>query len=85
MTEDKQRRAVCAAVARILQQRRITLGMSLAEVAAKAGLSYQMVGYVENQKRNPTLDTLLRIANALELDLSTVIVKATKAAGSQTK
>ena len=48
------------------------------EVAERAGLSQQMVSYVERGMRNPTLETLLRIAAALEIDLSEVIAKATK-------
>lgn len=38
-------------------------------LAARAGLSQQMVSYVERGLRNPTLDTLLRISAALEIDL----------------
>ena len=37
-------------------------------VAERAGLSQQMVSYIEREMRNPTLDTLLRMAEALKLD-----------------
>ena len=76
MVEDKSRRAICAAVARIMQQEREKRGMSLSAVAAKAGVSYQMVGFVEKQKRNPTLDTLLRMCDALGVDFESVIRRA---------
>jgi len=39
-----------------------------------------MVSYVEREMRNPTLETLLRIATALEIDLAKVLVAAQKAA-----
>ena len=78
MVSDKNRRAVCSAVARILHQERLRRGLTLAAVAAKAGLSYQMVSFVEKEMRNPTLDTLLRIAAALEVDLAKIIGRALK-------
>ena len=80
MASDNQRAAICSAVARVLRRERLKRGLSLAAVAAKAGLSYQMVGFVEKEQRNPTLDTLLRITQALELDLPEVIKKAQKVA-----
>ena len=46
-------------------------------LAEKAGLSRSMVSYVERGMRNPTLDTLLRIAEALNLDLWKLIRDAT--------
>ena len=76
MVSDKNRRAVCSAVARILRQERQKRGLTLAAVAAKAGLSYQMVSFVEKETRNPTLETLLRIAGALEVDLAKIIGRA---------
>jgi transcriptional regulator with XRE-family HTH domain len=35
-----------------------------------AGLSQQMVSYVERELRNPTLDTLLGITDALDVDIA---------------
>ena len=49
-------------------------------VAERAGLSQQMVSYVEREMRNPTLETVLRIAAALEIDLARVLQTAQKAA-----
>jgi transcriptional regulator with XRE-family HTH domain len=78
MTSDSNRRAVLSAVSRILREERLKRGLSLAAVAAKAGISYQMVGFVEKEERNPTLDTLLRITEALEIDFVKVITRAQK-------
>lgn len=46
------------------------------ELATRAGLSQQMVSYVEREMRNPTLETLLRMATALEIDLGILITRA---------
>ncbi len=45
-------------------------------VATRAGLSQQMVSYVEREMRSPTLDTLLRISEALGIDIADVIRRA---------
>ncbi len=45
-------------------------------VAERAGLSQQMVSYVEREMRNPTLETLLRIAVAINVDFVQVIREA---------
>ena len=45
-------------------------------LAEMAGLSQQMVSYVERGMRMPTLDTLLRLTSALEVELGQAINKA---------
>ena len=70
------RESVCLAMAKLLRERRERLGWSMSEVAQRAGLSQQMVSYVERGMRNPTLDTLLRLSDALELSLPTLLQKA---------
>lgn len=80
MVSDKNRRAICSAIARILHEERQKRGLTLAAVAARAGLSYQMVSFVEKETRNPTLDTLLRIATALEVDIVEIIRRAIRSA-----
>jgi transcriptional regulator with XRE-family HTH domain len=49
-------------------------------LADRAGLSQAMISFVERDLRNPTLDTLLRMAAVLEVDLADVIKRATKTA-----
>ena len=49
-------------------------------VAERGGLSQQMVSYVERGMRKPTIDTLLRITVALELDIGDVLQRAQGAA-----
>ncbi len=45
-------------------------------VAERAGLSQQMVSYVEREMRNPTLETLLRIAAHWKLIWVSVLKRA---------
>ena len=74
------RDAVCVAVAAALRRERERQQLSMSAVAARAGISQQMVSYVERGLRNPTLDTLLRITDALECDLAALIQDAAKSA-----
>ncbi len=50
-------------------------------VAERAGLSQQMVSFVEREMRNPTLETLLRIAAAMGIDFAKLLRQAMKTAG----
>jgi len=54
--------------------------MSMTQLAQKSGLSLSMISFVERDLRKPTLETLLRIAAALDVDLGALIQRASKAA-----
>jgi len=69
-------RLISREVTRLLRDERIRRGFSMYRIAKKSGLSLQMISYVERGMRNPTLDTLLRIAAALNVDLSRLIKQA---------
>jgi len=56
-------------LARLLREERIRRGLSINALAKKSGLSQPMVSYIERGLRNPTLKILLRIADALNVDL----------------
>lgn len=45
-------------------------------VAMRAGLSHTMISRVERELRKPTLDTVLRITEAMGIDLWPLIKKA---------
>ena len=81
MTSDKSQQAVCSQVAKILRREREKRGLSMNRVAELAGLSQQMVSYVERGMRNPTLETLLRIAAAIDTDFVEVLRQAIRTAG----
>jgi transcriptional regulator with XRE-family HTH domain len=72
-------RIIARKVTRLLREERIRAGLSIYRVAKKSGVSQQMIGYVERGMRNPTLDTLLRITIALDVDLSKLIKRASRA------
>ena len=85
MAKNQLRDAVAGNVVRILRDERKQRGLSMNQVAERSGLSQGMISLVEHDLRNPTLDTLLRIADALEVDLSNVLIRATKAARTKLK
>ena len=68
--------AVGSSVVGLLKEKRESLGLSMNAVATRAGLSHTMISRVERELRKPTLDTLLRIADAMEIDLWPLIKKA---------
>ena len=83
MAKDRLREAIAANVSRLLREERGKRGMSMNVLAQKSGLSHSMVSLVERDLRNPSLETLLRIAEALEIDLGRIISEATKIAGDR--
>jgi transcriptional regulator with XRE-family HTH domain len=76
VSESKLREAVCSQVAKLLRELRVERGLSMTELAARAGLSRAMISFIEHELRNPTLDTLLRIASVLKVDLADVLKRA---------
>jgi len=74
---------ICSQVARLLKEERKKRGVSLNLLSEKAGLSRQTVSFVEQELRTPTLDTLIRITTALEINLEKVVARARKRAESK--
>ena len=85
MFREKQKRwrRVSTEVARLLAEERVRAGLSMSAVAERGGLSQQMVSYVEREIRNPTLSTLIRMADAIGVDLADVIREAVKRSSGQ--
>jgi transcriptional regulator with XRE-family HTH domain len=77
---DLWRDAIGSQVARLLKEAREKRELSLNVLAQKSGLSRQTISYIEQEAQSPTLDTLLRITSALEVDLAEIISRASKAA-----
>jgi transcriptional regulator with XRE-family HTH domain len=77
------REAICSHVARILREEREKREISMTVLAERAGLSQAMISFVEREIRNPSLETLIRIAEVLELNLGEVIKRAYVAAGKR--
>ena len=78
VASDKSQQAVCSRVAQMLRQAREKRGLSMNQVAERSGLSQQMISYVERGMRNPTLETVLRIAAALDIDFPDLMRQAIK-------
>jgi transcriptional regulator with XRE-family HTH domain len=76
VSSEDRRRFTCAEVIRHIRAERVRRGISMNRLAGMAGLSQSMVSRLESDPKNPTLDTLLRLADALELDLGAVIQQA---------
>lgn len=72
-------------MARLLKEEREKRGHSLNLLSEKAGLSRQTISFIEQEERNPTLDTLLRLTAAMDVELESVIARARKAAALKTK
>ena len=76
MPSDSAPGAITEEVARLIREERLRQAFSMSGVASGAGLSQQMVSYVERGMRQPTLDTLLRICGVLNIPLWTLIKQA---------
>ena len=78
MSKNSLREAIAANVIRLLREEREKRGLSMNVVAQRSGLSHSIVSLIERDLRNPTLDTLLRIADAIEIDLGEILMRARK-------
>jgi len=81
VSKASEREAVIGRLMELLREERLRRKLSLNEVATRSGLSHTMVSRVEKRERLPTIDTLLRITGALEVDLANLLGKAATKAG----
>ena len=83
MPNDKLSAAISSHVACVLKEEREKRGLSLKMLAKKSGISRQTISYVEQEVQSPSLDTLLRITSALDVDLAKIIGRAQKRASKK--
>jgi transcriptional regulator with XRE-family HTH domain len=76
VSKSSEREAIIARLVESLRDERLRRKLSINEVATRAELSRAMVMRVEKRERLPTIDTLLRISDALEIDLSAFLRRA---------
>jgi transcriptional regulator with XRE-family HTH domain len=76
VSKTSEREAIIGRLIALIQAERFRQKLSLNEVATRSGLSHTMIMRVEKRERLPTIDTLLRIADALQIDLSSVLKRA---------
>ncbi len=82
VAESAYRDSICSHVARILRDEREKRGISMTRLAEMSGLSQGMISLVEHEHRNPSLDTLLRMCEPLQVDLSGVLKRAERASNT---
>lgn len=83
MPKREQHQAICVEVIRELRREREKRGLSKYAVSQQSGVSQSMLSLIERDMRNPSLETLLKIAEAIGVDLSAVLKNATaKARGA---
>ena len=78
MNAHKSYAALSERIVRILKEERQRQGLSKYAVEQRCGLSQQMIGYVERGLRKPSLETALRLADGVGVDLADVIKRACK-------
>jgi transcriptional regulator with XRE-family HTH domain len=61
---------------RLLKEERLRRSLSINRVAADSGLSQSTVSRLESNPVNPTIDSLLRVAEVLQTNLGEVLKKA---------
>jgi XRE family transcriptional regulator, regulator of sulfur utilization len=66
---------VTTRVAREIRARREARGLSLSATAARAGLSKTILATIESGAGNPSLETLWRIARALDVTVGTLLAE----------
>jgi putative transcriptional regulator len=54
----------------LIEVARVALGLSRQELADKVGVHYQTIGYLEREEYSPSLVLALRIANALNQEIT---------------
>ena len=69
---------VASIAIRLLREKREKAALSMNVVAQRSKMSHTMISRVERGLRRPTLDTLLRIADAIKIELWPLIKKAEK-------
>lgn len=77
--------AVSAAVACLLRERRVARGLSMYIVAKRAQIAHTTMTRIEDGLMKPTLDMLLRITGAMEIDLWPLIKDAEEKSGRAVK
>ena len=61
-----------------LSKARLAKDMSQEELAAQAGVTREYISKLENNHSSPTVDTLLAICNALDIQASQLIARIEK-------
>ena len=80
MSRDQSHRALCAQIVGLLRKEREHRRISKDALTERSGLSDQRIGYVERGLRSPSLQTIVRLAAGLEVDISAIVEHAYRSA-----
>ena len=75
---NRNAQVLCVQALALLKKERERRKLSKYFIAQESGLSPQMIGYVERGLRNPTLETVLRMAAAMNVDFEKILRQARK-------
>ena len=76
---------VSAAVIRLLREERERQNISGKELARRCGLNQSTISLTDRGLRKPTLETLLRMADVLEVRLGDILLQAESEGGAKPK
>ncbi len=79
MPKPNKREAIINDLIGSLKAARLRQDLSLNALSAKAGIDRTMLSRVEKRERTPTIEVLLRIAEALDINLGKFLLQAIKA------
>lgn len=82
---NRKAQAICVKALSLLKAERERRKLSKYFVAQESGLSPQMVGYVERGIRNPTLETVLRMAEVMGVEFEQILKQARKEVSKSAK
>ncbi len=58
-----------------IRQLRLSKGLTIQDISEKTGLSKGLISQIENEQVSPPISTLMKIANALKVELSYFFIK----------
>lgn len=85
VSPEQQRQKIIKRIIDALRTERLKQGLSQNKLAELSGIDHTMVLRVEKQERMPTIDTLLRMAGALKIELGSVITDASSDIGGSAR
>lgn len=85
MSTGASQRAICAQTIRLLREERERRKISKYALSAQIGLAQQTISYFERGMRQPSFETILRIADGIGVNLEEVLKQARAAVKAKRK
>jgi transcriptional regulator with XRE-family HTH domain len=73
---DGEAEKIIAKIAALLRARREEMGLSMNELASRAGLDQVAVSRIEKGERSPRVHTILKLAAALQIRASAIFAES---------